>query len=342
MDSTGVNFFENFFSRINSALDTIVHGISGNVISTILPLVSTGIALYFAVFGLMTLLGQSEMPFNDLFKKILTVACVTSIAGAGGYYETQLVDVVQHLPEDFATALVTNNSGLSSANILDAVFSKGFMSVGVLFERFSPLDGATWVYPIAAICLAFCTIILVGIGGCFIMTAKVVTGLLAALGPIFIYAFIWPALRNFFNSWVNQVATYTIMTILFAAVYSFFLGIFTTYIDHSDFNGAQNIYYTIGGAVLLTYFGWHATKMLPQIASGLANGMHAGHGFRTPRDNRGSDDKSNSDQNSKQDSPQSNSAGQSPSNAKYTGGWGNESKSSSSSAKANAYKGKAA
>ncbi len=340
MSSTGVNFFENFFSRINSALDTIVHGISGNVISTILPLVSIGVALYFSVFGLMTLLGQSEMPFNDLFKKILTVACVTAIAGAGGFYETQLVDVVQHLPEDFATALVTNNSGLSSANILDAVFSKGFMSVGELFERFSPLDGATWVYPIAAICLACCTIILVGIGGCFIMTAKVVTGLLAALGPIFIYAFIWPALRNFFNSWVNQVATYTIITVLFAAVYSFFLGIFTTYIDNSDFNGTQNIYYTIGGAVLLTYFGWHATKMLPQIASGLANGMHAGHGFRTPKDNR-SDDKPNSDQNSNQNVPQNESSSKAASNAQYTGGWGNETKSSSS-AKANAYKGKAA
>ena len=270
----GFNFFANFFSAIDRAVNTFVTAINGNVNGFIIPLVSIGVSIMFSLFALYTLLGEHDAPINDFLKKVVTIACVSGIAGTGGLYQSDILQLVLHLPEDMATALVTGNA--TASNILDACAGTGFGKAGDAINKFDWMDAKSIGFVFAGLCMFVCTLILVGVGGMFIMTAKVVVAILAAVGPMFIFAYIWSPLRNFFNMWVNQVALYSILTVLFSAVFGFFMNIFNSYIDRADITtGTDNIWFTVGGICLLTAFAWRVTKTLPQLAAGLAQGVFA-------------------------------------------------------------------
>lgn len=271
---SGFNFFANFFSAIDRAVNTFVTAINGNVNGFIIPLVSIGVSIMFSLFALYTMLGEHDAPINDFLKKVVTIACVSGIAGTGGLYQSDILQLVLHLPEDMATALVTGNS--TAANILDACAGTGFGKAGEAINKFDWMDAKSLGFVFAGICMFACTVILVGVGGMFIMTAKVVVAILAAVGPMFIFAYIWSPLRNFFNMWVNQVALYSILTVLFSAVFGFFMNIFNSYINNADITtGTDNIWFTVGGIILLTSFAWRMTKTLPQLSAALAQGVHA-------------------------------------------------------------------
>ena len=271
---SGFNFFANFFSAIDRAVNSFVTAINGNVNGFIIPLVSIGVSIMFSLFALYTMLGEHDAPINDFLKKVVTIACVSGIAGTGGLYQSDILQLVLHLPEDMATALVTGNA--TASNILDACAGTGFGKAGEAINKFDWMDAKSIGFVFAGICMFACTLILVGVGGMFIMTAKVVVAILAAVGPMFIFAYIWSPLRNFFNMWVNQVALYSILTVLFSAVFGFFMNIFNSYINNADITtGTDNIWFTVGGICLLTAFAWRVTKTLPQLSAGLAQGVFA-------------------------------------------------------------------
>ena len=72
------------------------------------------------------------------------------------------------------------------------------------------------VFLVYGILLLLSTVALVAAGGAIIIVAKVVLGVLVALGPIFIASLLFDATRRFFERWVAMVVTYGLLIVLFA------------------------------------------------------------------------------------------------------------------------------
>lgn len=276
MSGVGFNFFSNIFRRIDAAISSFVSLINGNIVDYIIPAVSIGVSISLLWVGTMAVLGSINSPHSELLKRSLVYATITFIAGAGGLYQSQLVDLIMSLPEDLATSLLGGGDGASS-NVLDMAAGQGFTLAGEALNRFDIFAGSTWGWACLGFAIGAVTIIVVGIGGGFIMTAKVALGLLAALGPMFIYALLFEPLRNFFAAWLNNVVQYILLIVMFSAVFKFFMEIFTVYIRQVDLdNSALNLWYTTGGVILLGVFTKYMLGKLPQLASALSQGTHIG------------------------------------------------------------------
>ena len=114
--------------------------------------------------------------------------------------------------------------------------------------------------------------IMVGVGGALILVAKVMLALLAGLGPLFIAALLFDATRRFFERWVAMIATYGLLIVLFARVFTFMLAIFANYMSGVALDGNMNVAYGIGGALILTIVSVAILKELHHLASGSAAG----------------------------------------------------------------------
>lgn len=271
---TGFVFFASIFGKVDQAVSNFVNTISSNVVDYIVPFVTVGLSISITTWALMIMLGESESPMNDFLKRVFTIAVVTFIAGAGGIYQTQIADAAMHLPEEMATNLL-GGANQTGANLLDACAGVGFQKTGEAFNRIDALDGTTWGWAAVGIAMGLVTLGMVGLGGVFIMCAKVIIGLLVALGPIFIYAFLWDPLRNFFSGWINHIVQYSLLMVMFSAMFAFFISLFKVYVDQVSFdNSTQNLWYTTGGLLLLGEFVKRLAKVLPQLASGLSQGVH--------------------------------------------------------------------
>lgn len=276
MSGVGFNFFSNIFRRIDAAISSFISLINGNIVDYIIPAVSIGVSISLLWVGTMAVLGSINAPHSDLLKRALSYATITFIAGAGGLYQSQFADLIMTLPEDLATSLL-GDSGAVSSNVLDLAAGQGFTLMGDAFNRFDLFAGATWGWAVLGTAIGFVTVIVVGIGGGFIMTAKVALGLLAALGPMFIYALLFEPLRNFFSAWLNNVVQYILLIVMFSAVFKFFMEIFSVYIKQVDLdNSGLNLWYTTGGIILLGVYTKHMLGKLPQLASALSQGTHIG------------------------------------------------------------------
>ena len=105
-----------------------------------------------------------------------------------------------------------------------------------------------------------------------ILVAKVLLALLAALGPLFIAALLFDGTKRFFERWVAMVASYGLLIVLFACVFTFMLAIFGNYMNGVALDGNMNVAYGIGGALVLTLVSVAILKELHHLAAGLGGG----------------------------------------------------------------------
>ena len=162
--------------------------------------------------------------------------------------------------ESGQAALIDRAAGQGLSKAEDAFEKGGLMTQqGIAFYTFGVL-------------LLLATVIMVGVGGALILVAKVMLALLAGLGPLFIAALLFDATKRFFDRWVAMIATYCLVVVLFASVFTFLLGIFANYMSGVALDGEMNVAYGIGGALLLTLVSVAILKELHHLAVGLGGG----------------------------------------------------------------------
>jgi type IV secretion system protein VirB6 len=267
--------FTPLFNKIDTATASFVTTFSGNTIAEITPVVTVALTLTFVLYALAIINGKIEMPIMDFLSRSVRVAIISSIALAGGLYQTQIADAIQKTPDEFASALLGSPSGPTAASIVDDAAGKGFDRAAEAFEKagFFEDDGITYAFFGTLILLS--TAVLTAIGGAFILLAKLLLAILAGIGPLFIVALLWQATARFFEMWAGQVLNYGLLIVLFAAVFGLMMGIFGQYMNDMKFDGTQNVAYALGGSVILAVAMVVLLLYLPSLASGLAGGVAA-------------------------------------------------------------------
>ena len=285
--------FAPLFQTIDDSTKVFVTDISSNAIATITPFVVAGLTLGFLAYAIAIIRGAIDMPVMDFLGRSIKIGIITGVALAGGLYQTQIAEALIELPNALATALLSDPSDgteLGAANVIDKAAGKGFDAAGKAFKEsgFFSADGI--LYALFGILLLSATGVLVAIGGAFILLAKVALALLAGLAPLFIIALIWQPTARFFDLWLGQVLNYTLLVVLFAAIFGLMMSLYAGYAEQITFDGASNVAYTLGGVVIMSAAMFVILLQLPSIASALAGGIGISylHELRSLRNGAGS------------------------------------------------------
>ena len=266
--------FTPLFSKIDATTATYVSDISSKAIAAITPVVSVGLTLAFIAYGLLIIRGAVDMPVADFLTRCLRIGIIVSIALAGGLYQTEIAGAITKIPDDLATALLSNPTDSSNAaSVIDTAAGNGFKRASEAFEESGWFSSDGLLYGLFGILILLATGILTAIGAAFILMAKIALAILAGLGPLFIIALLWQPTQRFFEQWVAQVVNYILLIVLFAAVFGLLMDIFGNYMADLKLDGVQNLGYSLGGVVILAVVSIVVLLQLPSIASGLAGGV---------------------------------------------------------------------
>lgn len=275
--------FQQIFTRIDTATNTFVSTISGNVISAIMPVVTAGLTISFILYGLLVARGVVDQSLKDFFFKCFKIGIIVSIASAGGLYQSQIASAIQNTPNEFAVALLPASSnasqsqGNAAADLVDQAAGQGFTKAEDAFNKASVFHpGSAFAFVMFGVICVLATALLTAIGGAFILLAKVALALLAGLGPLFILGLLFKTTTRFFEAWCGQVLTYGLLVLLVSSVFGLMMNIFTGYMTNVQFDGTLNFAGTLGGCVILAVACILIVIQLPTIAGSLASGVGVG------------------------------------------------------------------
>lgn len=277
--TTGFQIFNQLFAQIDQVTSTYVTQISHNAITAMMPVVSAGSVIMFVIYGLMIAHGRVEMPFTDFLLKSAKIATVVAIAGAGGFYQNQIANVIVDSPSELAYALIpqaanpaaTTNEN-AAAGLLDKAMSDGFEAATKAWHS-AGLSAKGFYLVVTGAIIIFTTAALGVVGGAFIILAKVALAVLAGLGPIFIFALIFKTMQRFFEAWVGQLLSFGFLIVLQSAIFGFFIHLFDNYVSGINFSGALNLGETLGGLLIIGFAAIVLMLQIPGIASSLGGGL---------------------------------------------------------------------
>lgn len=272
------------FKLVDDTTRDFAIGAAGRVIDYASPAINVCLVLTFMVYGLMTANGSTQQPMQELIQRMLRYIIIAAIGTAGGYYQSNLIDAIQKVPDDFAGYVMKKTAGADPAQsqslgqIIDNAATEGFRSANEAFKNGGIMSkqGLAWVG--FAIIVSIATSITVGVGAAFIIVSKVSLALLAAVGPLFIYALLWKPLTRFFDNWINSIVTTAMVIVFIALVFSFLISIFAKFVHKVDFGKGASFAGQMGGAVILTIVALIVLFEVRSKAQALAGGMASGFG----------------------------------------------------------------
>jgi type IV secretion system protein VirB6 len=274
------HLFTDLFQHIDAVTQTFATDVSGRVITAAMPVIAAGLTLSFIFYGLLVARGAVEHSVKDFIWKCLKISIIVSIASAGGIYQSQIASAIQTAPDQFATALLPANTastqGTQAATMIDQAAGEGFSKAGDAFEKAGIFSKEGLSYTAFGVLCLLSTALLTAIGGAFILLAKIMLALLAALGPLFIFALLFKATTGFFERWVGHVLGFSMLIVFVSAVFGLMIQMFTTYMQQVSFDSQLNFAGTIGGCVILAVAFLFIIIKLPEYASGMVGGVAAG------------------------------------------------------------------
>lgn len=266
--------FTPLFEKIDEATAAFVHDIANRCVVEITPVITVALTLSFIIYGLMIIRGVVGTPATEFLGKAFRIALIVNIALAGGFYQSQIASLIRTLPDDLATALIRDPSqGATAASLIDEAAGVGFDCVSDAFNKAGLLSAEGLTYCLIAVIVLFMTVIVVAIGGAFLLMAKIALSILAGLGPLFIVSLLFPVSSRFFDLWLGQVMNYVLLVVLYGAVFGLMMSFFKTYMTGTQLDGLTNVGYTVGGVCILSVAMLVILRQLPMIASSLAGGI---------------------------------------------------------------------
>ncbi|WP_313397385.1 type IV secretion system protein [Acinetobacter variabilis] len=265
-------FFTDLERNIDTMVTTVVTNISNNTMEYFLPVVSTGLGISILWMAVMLITGSYDSPGMDFVKKITVITIVVGFAGAGGLYQTQIMSLVLGLPSELASALVGGGDG--STNVLDIASEKTLQKTAQIFDLVG-VTPSSWLNALVGIVFFVSGLFLIGASAVLFFISKVVVSILAGLGFIFIFTFLWEPIRNFFNNWVNQIVHYSLMLVLSSLFFGFLMGMYDRFIDAFTI-GESNLLYTAFAIAMFTFIGYKLIGEIPTICQSLSNSVSVG------------------------------------------------------------------
>ena len=180
--------------------------------------------IYIAIFGLRLLLGLSPLRAGDLTMTAIKLGAVLALATSWPTYQQVVFDTLFRGPEQIAASILSAiqpPNSLLRGNPFDGLqiaFDQMQTAAGFLAHisppMASPFTGGT---PFAALALNLSSYLTAFTTLGLILTAKIVLGLLLALGPLFVAFLLFDSTHGIFEGWLRAALGFALMP-LFATL----------------------------------------------------------------------------------------------------------------------------
>ncbi len=249
--------------------------ITQNVVSVataIAPAVNTLLAVYVMFWGYALLKGGVKEPMMDGLQRIFKMVVILYVGFQFAAYNKYVVDTFTVSPLELGKVFFGGNDTGSLFDSLDTILAKGFEAGKKFWDQAGILVGDPGMYMVAV--LVWSQTIVVTAYACFLIVgAMLLSSVVLAFGPLFIFSLMFESTSDFFSRWIQQLANLALIIVMTIATNAMIL---TLYLRASIGAAAitstaqvnQMFPFLVTGAISLL-----CLAQIPSTASSLAGGV---------------------------------------------------------------------
>lgn len=283
LDSFGniVPWIDKTVSRV--LLEKVAQNVETVIEAIWLPL-ELGVAIYLMFYGYLIATQQIPTPFGAALWKIVKIVMVVAIIEANGFYQTQIMEAMLHLPDDMMSIIA--GAPRSMADALSEFQNTG-IEISTRIEERSP-EGLTEIFQTFLFTLvAFIIVVVytwVTIIGLILMTVtKVGMAILVMFGPIFIAFLMFEKTKDLFYLWLRQGLYFSLYGVAFISVFTVVIGMLgyvQSIILHVITKEAINILQIMAIIILISSITIFLFKLPATIVAQITGGRSIGFPIR--------------------------------------------------------------
>lgn len=187
------------------------------------PALTAALTIYIAIYGFQLIIGRSGLSLSGLAPKVLAIGLVLAFATRWGAYQAVFLNLFYDGADDLASMLFSGGDNVFSRldNVLRELIRLASEWNDTAIDRANELANGLPPQQIEAPSsvksngivnlLWFSAILLALSTAGVLIIAKIVLGLLLALGPALIVTALFAATRGLFEGWLKTLANYTMV-----------------------------------------------------------------------------------------------------------------------------------
>ena len=286
--------FEAFGNEVRSTMAGFAESVSGEIISSISPIIYTGIMIYFFARAYQITTGRAEGAIPDLITQCVKIVLVAFFGLNAANFVTYVIPAVYGIENLLLNAIshATTGGGISNAwGAADQTWETFMSGFQAIYNIWSNSSWSVWSIGESIATSLFIILLMVlmlvvsiyfmflAVGYLLLYEIFLVMGL--AFGPLFICTLMFTVTRTWFYGWLRAVVCWAFTLVAVAGTLMLINGIFLERVQQvSDFASAAE-----GGkdyGVLLVNLGVFAVvvlaiatvvKSIPSFAAGLTGGV---------------------------------------------------------------------
>ena len=224
--------FESLGSNFESAIAGYAEDMSGALIGSLTPIISTCVILYFMLKGYLYMSGRAEGAISDTVITAFKIALISSIALNTGNFISDGIGFINGVEDLLLSALPSSTPLTSVWSSVDELWSNVESGSAALLKLISEIDigisnigkallhGILLVAVLIAFIAASALLVLASLG--VIIVAKLSLVIILGFGPLFLCTLMFPITRAWFDGWLKACLT-PIFTMVVMAVVTFLI-----------------------------------------------------------------------------------------------------------------------
>ena len=158
------NLYQSIFSMVDKALNNYVQQGSARMIEFLVPVFTSMMIIWVAIWGYSLMFGRSEQPLQEGFYRILRIGFILTLGLTVGHYNQTVVRFLSETPQLLAS-VISGGHSQNAASLLDQLFSQIFTLADNAWRQGGVMDGNFGMY--------FLAIAVLLIGSCLTLNHRV-------------------------------------------------------------------------------------------------------------------------------------------------------------------------
>ncbi len=234
------------------------------------PIFNNVLIIYFALWGIAHMLGKIDELLIAGISRIIKISVVIAFALNITIYAPVIIAFVYGAGTQLSSVVMIGGAPTAdSLENLDLLLKVAFSLADISIEQLSVYPDS-YVYLIVALFLWIGSIALTLFSAFLIISSKMLISLLLIAGPIFIVLSLFEQTKKFTESWVGQLANYTLILFFVSIILNIIIEIVAEQVKPLDaakgLNDAAVIFIAFA-------FGTLILRQIPSIATAIGGGI---------------------------------------------------------------------
>ncbi len=226
-------FFQTFWLWLTERLAAFISSRAAEMASAIEPVAAVLATIYVMAWGYLHLRGRIDEPIMEAAVRVLRLAVVFGVGLHLWLYHALMTEIFFRGPDELAARLVGAATPIMT---VDTIWASGALVAATLWDKGSVLSGDIGFY-IAGVA------VYILIGFCCVYTlfllslAKIAVSVLLAIGPLFIVLTLFESTRRYFDTWIQELANYALVSVVTVMVSALLLDFVKAYAEQTAARG---------------------------------------------------------------------------------------------------------